>query len=78
MFDFLTPQIFDFLVVAALVLGLVLAAIRLRSDLARGAPRMPKPVDWEKSIASGVIQPVEDNRIAPMMEREAEEDPRHD
>jgi hypothetical protein len=41
--SFLTPQLFDVLVLAVIVVGLVAAAIRIRSDFRRG-PRWPEDV----------------------------------
>lgn len=39
--DFLTPQLFDVLVIAVIVIGVILAALRIRSDFRRG-PRWPE------------------------------------
>ncbi|MCC7209084.1 MAG: hypothetical protein IT323_17365 [Anaerolineae bacterium] len=39
--DFLTPQLFDGLVIAVIVIGVILAALRIRSDFRRG-PRWPE------------------------------------
>lgn len=39
--DFLTPELFDALVIAVIVAGVILAALRIRSDFRRG-PRWPE------------------------------------
>lgn len=39
--DFLTPQLFDALVIAVIVVGVILAVLRIRSDFRRG-PRWPE------------------------------------
>ncbi len=39
--SFLTPHVFDVLVIAIIVIGLILAAIRLRADFKSG-PRWPE------------------------------------
>ena len=36
--DFLTPQVFDLLIVVVIILGLALAAVRLYADLTRPLP----------------------------------------
>lgn len=36
--DFLTPQIFDLLIVVVIILGLALAAVRLYADFTRPLP----------------------------------------
>jgi hypothetical protein len=48
--SFLTPQLFDGLVIASIVIGVVWAAIRLRADFRRG-PRFPE--DQAKQTKSG-------------------------
>ena len=40
--DFLTREVFDTLIVVVIIIGLILAAIRLRQDLTRPLP--PEPV----------------------------------
>jgi hypothetical protein len=45
-FDFLTPQVFDILIVVVIIIGLALAAVRLYDDLTRPLPpRPPRPDD---------------------------------
>lgn len=39
--SFLTPQLFDALVWSAVIVGIVLAVLRIRSDFKRG-PRFPE------------------------------------
>jgi hypothetical protein len=41
--DFLTPQLFDLLIIVVIVLGLALAAVRLYDDLTRPLPSSRSP-----------------------------------
>ncbi len=43
--DFLTPELFDALIVAVIILGLALAAVRLYDDLTRPLPASEPPVN---------------------------------
>lgn len=46
--EFLTPQIFDLLIVVVIIIGLAWAAVRLYADLSRPLPRdraLQKPDD---------------------------------
>lgn len=40
--QFLTPEIFDALIIGVIIVGLVLAAIRLYRDFTRPLPRNPR------------------------------------
>jgi len=37
-FEFLTPQVFDLLIIAVIIIGLALAAVRLYADFTRPLP----------------------------------------
>jgi len=41
--DFMTPEVWDGLVLGVVVIGLAFAALRLIRDLSRPAPRPPAP-----------------------------------
>ena len=43
--DFLTPQIFDILVIVVIILGVALAAVRLYDDLTRPLPPARSPLE---------------------------------
>jgi hypothetical protein len=42
--DFLTPELFDLLIIAVIIIGLALAAVRLYADFTRPLPP-PRPRD---------------------------------
>jgi hypothetical protein len=44
-FDFLTPHVFDLLIVVVIILGLALAAVRLYADLTRPLPTQRRRPD---------------------------------
>jgi len=50
--DFLTPRIFDVLVVVVIVVGAILAARRIRADF-RSGPRFPEDQPREEIKATG-------------------------
>lgn len=44
--DFLTPELFDLLIIAVIIVGLAMAAVRLYADLTRPLPpKRPRPDD---------------------------------
>ena len=45
--DFLTPQLFDLLVIIVIIIGLALAGVRLYDDFTRPLPPAHPPVDEE-------------------------------
>ena len=59
--DFLTPQLFDLLVIIVIILGVALAGVRLYDDFTRPLPPASAPVDEDTQPH----QPVHDDDSQP-------------
>jgi hypothetical protein len=55
--SFMTRNVFDVLIIIVIIVGLILAALRLRADLTRPMP--PEPPEWQSFNPDEDTQPTE-------------------